>query len=144
MARAFRAFCRAVHFYCALGDRKTEKKSKKKNLEKRRERNLKKKEICRDLVYFLCISVFLVSIYAIQIALFDVQPGSVVHGRTNEGLIPATALRQWLGVNGIKGKWIWPAPTWQITTSASCDNRLSLFPKKPTLLVAFPRPIKDF
>ena len=78
-----------------LETEKQRKKAKKKNLEKRRERNLKKKEICRDLVYFLCISVFLVSIFTVKIVSFVVQPGSVVHGRTNEGLIPATALRPW-------------------------------------------------
>ena len=48
-----------------------------------------------DLVHFLCTSVFLVSIYTIQIALFVVQPGSVVHWRTSDGLPPATALRRW-------------------------------------------------
>ena len=40
-------FCRAVHLCRALGDRKIEKESKKK------------KENCRDCVYFLCTSVFL-------------------------------------------------------------------------------------
>ena len=43
-----------------------------------------------------CNSVFLVSIYTIQTTLFAVQPGSVVHWRTTEGLTPATALRQCL------------------------------------------------
>ena len=47
----------------------------------------------RDIAYFLCTSVFLVLIYTIQLALFVVQQGSVVQGRTTEGLTPATALR---------------------------------------------------
>ena len=43
-----------------------------------------------------------------------------------------------LGVDRIKGKWIWPAPTWQTTTSTSCNNRSSLFPKKATLPESLP------
>ena len=39
-----------------------------------------------------------------------------------------------LGADGIKGKWIWPAPTWQTTPWTSCNNRSSSFPKEPTLL----------
>ena len=58
-------------------------------MEKRRERS----EKIRDLVHFLCNSVFLVSIYTIQTALFVMQQGSVVHWRTSEGLTLATALR---------------------------------------------------
>ena len=54
----------------------------------------KKKENCRDFVYFLCTSVFLGSFYAFQIALLVVQLGSVVHWRPAEGLIPATVLRR--------------------------------------------------
>ena len=33
------------------------------------------------------------TLYTVQIALFVVQPGSVVHWRTTEGLKPANALR---------------------------------------------------
>ena len=51
-----------------------------------------------DLVKFICTSVFLVSMYIIQIALFVVQPGSVVHWRTIEGLPPATSLRRCLSL----------------------------------------------
>ena len=86
------------------GDKKIEKKSKKKREKikkkegkiEKRERNEKKKENCRDFVYFLCTSVFLGSFYALQIALFVVQLGSVVHWRAAEGLTPATALRRCL------------------------------------------------
>ena len=77
-----------------MSKKRKKKKIKKKegNIGKRREKN-KKKENCRDLVYFLYTSVFSVLIYAIQIALFVVQLGSVVHWRTTEGLTPATVLR---------------------------------------------------
>ena len=61
-------------------------------------------ENCRDLIHFLCNSIFLVSIYTIQTALFVVQLGSVVHWRTTEGLTPVTALRQWAQV------WRMPLP----------------------------------
>ena len=68
-------------------------KKKEGKIEKREKEMRKKKENCRDFVYFLCTSVFLVSIYTFQIALFVMQPGSVVHWRTTEGLTPVTALR---------------------------------------------------
>ena len=55
---------------------------------------MRKNENCGDFVYFLCTSVFLGSFYALQIALFVVQLGSVVQWRAAEGLTPATALRQ--------------------------------------------------
>ena len=45
-------------------------------------------------VFGILVSVYLVLIYTIQTALFVVQPGSVVHWRTSEGLTPATALRR--------------------------------------------------
>ena len=68
-------------------------KKKEGEIEKKKR---KKCENPRDLAHFLYNSVFLVLIYTIQRALFVMQPGSVVHWRTTEGLTPATALRQWL------------------------------------------------
>jgi len=95
-------FCCTVHLCRTLGDRKIEKKSKKreKKIKKKegkleiREKEMRKKESCRDFVYFLCTSVFLWSFYALQIALLVVQLGSVVQWRAAEGLTPATALRR--------------------------------------------------
>ena len=55
---------------------------------------MRKEENFRDFVYFLCTSVFLGSFYALQIAFFVVQLGSVVQRRAAEGLTPATALRR--------------------------------------------------
>ena len=82
------------------GDRKIEKKSKKKKENKEKGRKYRKKkrkkwENCRDLVLFLCNSIFSVLIYTIQTTLFVMQLGSVVHWRTIEGPTPATALRRW-------------------------------------------------
>ena len=57
---------------------------------KKREINEEKKKNCRDLY----TSVFLGSVYALQIGLFVVQLGSVVYWRAAEGLTPATALRR--------------------------------------------------
>ena len=85
-------FYRAVRLCRAL---ETENKEKgRKNRKKKR----KKWENCRNFVHFLCNSVFLVSIYTIQITLFVMQPGSFLHWRTTKGLTPATALRPWLSV----------------------------------------------
>ena len=43
-----------------------------------------------------------------------------------------------LGADGVRGKWIWPAPSWQMRPLPSCNNRSSLSPKKPTLLALLP------
>ena len=62
---------------------------KKEGKKEKREKKIRKKpENCRDFV-------FLGLFYALQIALFVVQLGSVVHWRATEGLTPATGLRRW-------------------------------------------------
>ena len=61
---------------------------------KKEEKEMSKKRKIADFVYFLCASVFLGSFYALQIVLFVVQPGSIVHWRAVEGLPPATGLRR--------------------------------------------------
>ena len=62
-------FCRTVHLCRTVGVRKIEKKKNKKeekkvkkkegNIEIREKEMSKKKENCKDFVYFLCTSVFL-------------------------------------------------------------------------------------